>query len=125
MSAKHVIHRGKECRVLFFKDHMQLREWFHINHEKEKEVWVGFYKQKSSIAAASSLKFSDALDEALCFGWIDGVQKTIDVHCYCNRFTPRAARSNWSQRNIQRFERLSKANLIEPAGYRVREKRCK
>jgi len=97
----------------FFCDIDELRKWFDDNHENSKEIWIGFYKKESKKIAVS---YAEALDQALCFGWIDGIRKKVDSESYMNRFTPRRPRSNWSQINKEHVKRLTKAGLMMPPG---------
>ena len=76
-------------------------------------MWVGFHKKKSG---KKSITYAGALDEALCFGWIDGVRKTVDESGYTIRFTPRKPKSNWSRVNTERAEELSKLGRMKPSG---------
>lgn len=102
--------------VVFFKTPAELREWFENNHDNAKEVWVGFYKKDSG---QSGITYAEAVDEALAFGWIDGIRKGIDEKSYTNRFTPRTRRSIWSQVNIKRIGELTKMGRMHPAGLRA------
>lgn len=104
----------------FFPTQAAFRKWLKKNHEKEKELLVGFYKVNSGKA---SITWPQAVDEALCFGWIDGIRKSIDKDSYTNRFTPRKAKSNWSNINIRRVGELSEAGLMQPAGTEAFKKR--
>lgn len=102
--------------VTFFKDEHSLRQWFEKNHDKESEIWIGFYKKSSGMTGVS---YDEVLDVALCFGWIDGIRKSIDEISYCNRYTPRTARSKWSKINTEKVQRLIKAKLMMPAGLKA------
>lgn len=97
----------------FFKTSSELRKWFEKNHKKEKELWVGYYKKDSGL---KSITWSESVDQALCFGWIDGIRKSIDDKGYTNRFTPRKPGSNWSAINISKVKELKKLGLMKPAG---------
>ncbi|MEO8819773.1 MAG: YdeI/OmpD-associated family protein [Ginsengibacter sp.] len=97
----------------FFKTQSSFRKWFEKNHDKEKELLVGFYKVKSG---KQSITWSESVDEAICFGWIDGVRKSIDDQSYCIRFTPRKSKSIWSAVNIKKVEDLSKQGLMHVSG---------
>ena len=99
--------------ILFFKTQKDLRKWFEKNHKKEKELYVGFYKVSSG---KPSVTWSQAVDEAICFGWIDGIRKSIDEESYRIRFTPRNPKSNWSAINIKKVEGLTKLGLMKPEG---------
>lgn len=100
----------------FFKTPADLRKWFAANHDKRQELWVGFYKKASGKA---SIDWPQSVDEALCFGWIDGLRKSIDDERYMIRFTPRKPTSHWSEVNIQRLKELTKQGLIQPSGLAV------
>lgn len=104
----------------FFAKQADFRKWLEKNHEKKTELMVGFYKVGSS---KPSMTWPQAVDEALCFGWIDGVRRGIDEESYCNRFTPRKANSNWSAINIAKVEKLIKEGLMKPSGLAAFEKR--
>ena len=100
----------------FFANQIQFRKWMEKNHEKDSELWVGFYKKDSG---KESITWPQAVDEALCFGWIDGIRKSIDSLSYMIRFTPRKSTSNWSVINIKRAKELSELGLMHPAGISV------
>lgn len=100
----------------FFATPEELRDWFDANHETERELWVGFYKVGSG---RPSITWSQAVDEALCVGWIDGVRKSVDDVSYCNRFTPRRRGSNWSAVNVAKVEALTREGRMRPAGVRA------
>ena len=105
---------------IFFKTPADFREWLRQNADKQTELLVGFYKIGSG---KPSITWPQAVDEALCFGWIDGVRRSIDAESYCNRFTPRKAKSNWSAVNIKKVEELNKQGLMQPAGLAIFAKR--
>ena len=98
---------------IFFPTQNEFRQWLAENHDKETEVFVGYYNVKSG---KGGMNWSESVDQALCFGWIDGVRRKIDEESYCNRFTPRKAKSNWSAVNIAKIEDLTKKGLMKPAG---------
>lgn len=100
----------------FFSTQKHLRKWFEKNYKKEKELLAGFYKVSSG---KPSVTWSQSVDEALCFGWIDGIRKSIDKESYCIRFTPRNPKSNWSAVNIQKVEELIKLGLMKPEGLKA------
>lgn len=104
----------------FFATKEEFRKWLEDNHMKEKEVLVGFYKKGTGKA---SMNWSESVDQALCFGWIDGVRRSIDSESYYNRFTPRKPNSNWSLINIKKVEELTKAGLITSEGQKAFEAR--
>lgn len=103
---------------IFFPTPADFRKWLKKNHKKETELYVGFYKISTG---KPSMKWSEAVDQALCFGWIDGVRNSIDKESYCNRFTPRRKNSNWSEINIKKVEELTKAGLMMPEGQKAFE----
>jgi uncharacterized protein YdeI (YjbR/CyaY-like superfamily) len=104
----------------FFSTKSAFRKWFEKNHQTAKELLVGFYKVGSK---KPSITWSESVDEAICFGWIDGVRKSIDHESYCIRFTPRKPGSIWSAINIQKVETLSKQGLMHASGIAAFEKR--
>ena len=104
----------------FFAKPSDFRKWLKKNHKKETELLVGFYKVGTG---KESISWSQSVDEALCFGWIDGVRKSIDKDSYCIRFTPRRSTSIWSAINIKKVEALTKQGLMKPAGLASFEKR--
>jgi uncharacterized protein YdeI (YjbR/CyaY-like superfamily) len=104
----------------FFANPAEFRKWLKRNHGKAVELWVGYYKKDTGIP---SITWPESVDEALCFGWIDGLRKSIDEKCYRIRFTPRKAGSNWSEVNIRRMQELTRLGKLEPAGIRAFEGR--
>ena len=101
---------------VFFKNQAEFRNWLEENHLKEPELVVGFYKVNSQ---KHNMTWSQSVDQALCFGWIDSVRKSIDEDSYCIRFTPRKSTSIWSEINIKKVEELSKLGLMQPAGLEI------
>ena len=99
--------------VRFFETPAQWRAWLEANHATEVEVEVGFRRKATGLA---TMTWSEAVDEALCFGWIDGVRHSIDETSYRNRFTPRKPASTWSKVNIAKVEALEAAGKMTPAG---------
>ncbi|MBL9136918.1 MAG: YdeI/OmpD-associated family protein [Verrucomicrobiales bacterium] len=99
--------------VTFFPSALDFRHWLEANHQTTTEIWVGFYRKD---AGQAGITYVEALDEALCFGWIDGIRKKVDALRYTNRFTPRKPRSTWSRVNIRRLEELSRLGRVTPAG---------
>jgi uncharacterized protein YdeI (YjbR/CyaY-like superfamily) len=104
----------------FFPYQADFRKWLEKNHEKKTELLVGFYRVGSG---KPSMTWSESVDQALCFGWIDGVRRSIDDESYSIRFTPRRATSVWSAVNIKKIEELTKLGLMRPAGVAAFEKR--
>ena len=103
----------------FFAKPELFRKWLDKNHEKKEELWVGFYKVASGLP---SVTWSESVDQALCYGWIDGIRKSIDEKSYMIRFTPRKPKSIWSAVNIKKVGELSKQDLMQPAGLAAYEK---
>jgi len=89
--------------IMTFSSPKDLGGWLKVNHAIETELWVKIYKKKTGIA---SVTWDDVVVEMLCWGWIDGVKKSIDEQAYLQRVTPRKARSNWSKRNREHVQRL-------------------
>jgi uncharacterized protein YdeI (YjbR/CyaY-like superfamily) len=104
----------------FFETAADFRAWLEAHHEEADELWVGLYKRASGRA---SMTWPEAVDQALCFGWIDGVRKSIDELSYANRFTPRRPRSHWSAVNVRRVDELKRLGLMHPAGVKAFEAR--
>ena len=100
----------------FFPTPADWRAWLEKNHESETELWVGFYKKGTG---KPSITWPESVDQALCFGWIDGVRKTIDAESYVIRFTPRRRGSIWSNVNIRRAGELVSTGLMQAAGKRA------
>ena len=89
------------------------RHWLDEHHASESEVWLVFYKQQTGIP---SINYEDALDEAVCFGWVDSLVKRLDDRRYARKFTPRRPDSRWSDKNRQRYEELKARRRLKPAG---------
>ena len=104
----------------FFATPADWRTWLETHHADTPELWVGFYKRQSG---HPSITWPDSVDGALCFGWIDGVRKSIDAISYMIRFTPRKPRSTWSAINIKRVRDLKRSGLMHAAGLAAFEKR--
>ena len=100
-------------KPIFFKSYADFRTWLDARHLTCKELWVGFYKKSSG---KPSITYPEAVDEALCFGWIDGVRRSVNSDAYTVRFTPRKPRSQWSAVNIKRAQELADAGRMRPAG---------
>jgi len=109
-------------KVVYFSSPDEYRDWLEKNHASEMELWLGFYKTSSK---KQGITYSQALDEALCFGWIDGVRYSVDAQSYKIRFTPRKPKSIWSLVNVRRVEALKTAKKMAKAGlkaFNAREK---
>ena len=102
--------------VSFFSKPEDFRRWFLENHDSQTELWVGFYKKGTGIP---SITWPESVDEALCYGWIDGIRKSIDSERYKIRFTPRTVRSHWSDVNIKRMPELIKEGRMQEAGLKA------
>lgn len=100
-------------KATFFKSSAHFRKWLEKNHKTKKELLVGYYKVGTK---TPSITWSQSVEQALCFGWIDGIRRTIDDKSYCIRFTPRRKNSAWSDINIKKFKELLKAGLMMPQG---------
>jgi uncharacterized protein YdeI (YjbR/CyaY-like superfamily) len=105
---------------IFFASPAEFYAWLEEHHETASEVYVGYYKTHTGRRAMS---WSESVDQALCFGWIDGRANGIDDDRYMQRFTPRRPGSNWSEINVEKVARLKEAGLMRPAGLAAFEKR--
>ena len=102
-----------EVKPRYFSGPTAFRKWLEKNHDKKSELLVGLHKKNSG---KKTLTYAEALDEALCFGWIDGVRKNFDEISYTIRFTPRKAKSIWSRINVNHVARLKKEGRMMPSG---------
>jgi uncharacterized protein YdeI (YjbR/CyaY-like superfamily) len=109
-----------EPRPIFFSSPQDFYDWLEEHHEAETEVYVGYWKKHTG---KPSLTWSEAVDQALCFGWIDGKLNRIDDERHMQRFTPRRPNSNWSNINVAKVERLVKEGRMRPAGLAAFERR--
>ena len=107
-------------KPMFFPTPDAFRSWLEKNHGTAQQLWVGFRKKKSG---KPSITWQESVDAALCFGWIDGVRKSLDGESYVIRFTPRKPDSTWSAVNIKRVAELKKLGLMQPPGLKAFEKR--
>ena len=105
---------------IYFVSVSDLHDWFAEHHERLAEAWIGFYRKTSG---KGSITYAEAVDEALCFGWIDGVRRRVDEASFVNRFTPRKSRSVWSAVNIKRAGELIAEGRMQPAGLAALEHR--
>jgi uncharacterized protein YdeI (YjbR/CyaY-like superfamily) len=105
---------------IFFTTPAEFRAWLRRKHRDTRELWVGFHRKASG---RPSITWPEAVDEALCVGWIDGLRKTVDEESYKIRFTPRSLTSNWSAINIRRAEALRREGRMQAAGVRAFERR--
>ena len=104
----------------FFATPEDFRAWLEAHHDEARELWVGFHKKGTG---RPSMTWPQSVDEALCFGWIDGVRKSLGDESYMIRFTPRKARSTWSAVNIKRAQELAAEGRMRPAGLQAFEAR--
>ena len=100
---------------IFFNNHEEFSDWLE-EHPKASEIWVGYFRKSTGRA---SLTWSTSVDAALCFGWIDGIRKTIDKQSYKIRFTPRKVTSVWSAVNVKKVKALIQLGKMKPAGMHV------
>jgi len=105
--------KARAGEVVSFRSEAQFRKWLAANHRKSTGIWLRISKKDSG---ERSITYAEALDQALCFGWIDGQKGLFDAQSWLQRFTPRRARSGWSKRNTEHVERLLKSGQITPAG---------
>lgn len=102
-----------DYEIVEFVDQAAFRKWLAKNGSSTRGIWLKIYKKNSAIA---SITYTQALDEALCFGWIDGQKKSYDELAFLQKFTPRRPKSMWSKRNIEHVERLTSAGVMTDAG---------
>lgn len=107
-----------ELPVMQFTTAISMNEWLEKNHSESSGIWLRIYKKNSGVL---SVNYDQALDEALCFGWIDGQVKTYDEQSYIQKFTPRRTRSIWSKRNIGHITRLRNEGRMHPSGLKEAE----
>ena len=101
------------AEVMFFAKPAEFRTWLKANHARADELWVGYHKRSTGIP---SMTWPESVDQALCYGWIDGIRRTVDADRYANRFTPRRAGSTWSVVNTKRAHELIAIGEMRPAG---------
>lgn len=107
-----------KTRIQAFEDSAAFWAWLERNHASEPEIWMKIYKKGSG---QKTISWNEAVVEALCWGWIDGIKKPLDDQAYLQRFTPRQKGSNWSKRNREHVERLMAAGrMLEPGLIHVR-----
>ncbi|OEF05402.1 YdeI/OmpD-associated family protein [Vibrio genomosp. F10] len=99
--------------VIFFKTEEEFQDWLSGHYRQTTEIWVGYFKKNTG---RQSISWSESVDAALCFGWIDGIRKTVDQHSYKIRFTPRKFNSVWSAINIQKVDALKSLGKMRPEG---------
>jgi len=114
------VRRPTRDEVLVFADVGELHAWFELNHDSVAEAFIGYFRKG---VAKPSTTYAQAVEEALCFGWIDGITFRVDDEVTTNRFTPRRPTSNWSAVNIAKVAELTAAGRMQPAGLRAFEGR--
>lgn len=102
----------------FFETRAAFRDWLEEHHDTEDELWVGYYKAD---ARQSGIGYGESVEEAICFGWIDGLTNGIDDETYKRRFTPRKPDSKWSKKNKERVQSMVEAGKMTPAGMELVE----
>ncbi len=112
--------RDAGVKPIYFTSPQDFYDWLEQNHETADEVYVGFFKKHTGKRAMS---WSEAVDQALCFGWIDTRTNSIDEDRYMQRFTPRKPGSNWSKINVEKVAKLKEAGVMRPAGLAAFERR--
>jgi uncharacterized protein YdeI (YjbR/CyaY-like superfamily) len=110
---------SEQPEPVIFEKAADFRVWLAKHHASATELWVGYYKRG---VGKTSMRYAEAVEEALCFGWIDGITRSFDDF-YANRFTPRRRTSRWSPHNIARVAELTRQGRMQPAGLRVFEER--
>jgi uncharacterized protein YdeI (YjbR/CyaY-like superfamily) len=108
----------KEIATFYPKNRQEWREWLQSNHDKKQSVWLIYYKKKSNIP---TITYNEAVDEALCFGWIDSKSKPLDEHKFMQFFSRRKEKSVWSRINKEKIERLTSEGLMTKAGFDIIE----
>lgn len=103
-------------KTVYLKNRTQWRLWLEKHSSSKKEVWLLYYKRASG---KERVEYADAVEEALCFGWIDGKIKRIDENCFAQRFSPRKPGSRWSQLNVTRAKKMIAAGKMREAGMSV------
>ena len=103
----------KDLPVIEFANQEEWRKWLHAHHTQPAGIWIKFAKKGTGVTTAS---YDEALDAALCYGWIDGQTQRFDATYYLQKFTPRRAKSIWSKRNVTKVAKLAAAGKIQPAG---------
>lgn len=108
------------AEIIYFKTPEAFSDWLAIHGDDEKEIWVGFYKKKSQL---NGITWSESVDSALCYGWIDGIRKTVDEDRYKIRFTPRSINSVWSKVNVDKVKQLIEEGKMKTPGLLLFNKR--
>jgi uncharacterized protein YdeI (YjbR/CyaY-like superfamily) len=103
------------ARIRAFRTQALFEQWLAAHHERENELWIQIFKKSTG---RETITYAEALDVALCWGWIDGIKKSHDAESFLQRFTPRTARSIWSQVNQGHIARLTAEGRMTPSGQR-------
>jgi uncharacterized protein YdeI (YjbR/CyaY-like superfamily) len=103
-------------KTLYVTNRKQWRSWLAKNHDKEKEIWLVYYKK---LSGKPRIPYNDAVEEALCYGWIDGIVKSVNKTSFAQRFSPRRPKSNLSEMNKERIRRLIKQRRMTAIGLRA------
>jgi uncharacterized protein YdeI (YjbR/CyaY-like superfamily) len=109
-----------DIKPVFFATPSLFREWLHKHHAEVEVLWVGYYKRGTG---KPSITWQESVDQALCYGWIDGIRKSVNERSYTIRFTPRKRGSVWSSVNIKRAQALIEEGQMRPAGFKAYEAR--
>ncbi len=112
---------GKNMKIIQAKNRREWRNWLHKNHDAEREIWLAYYKKHTG---KPSVTYEESVEEAICFGWIDGIKKRLDDERYMHRFTPRRPKSKWSPRNIEIARKMIRENKMSDFGRAVFEQRA-
>jgi uncharacterized protein YdeI (YjbR/CyaY-like superfamily) len=120
MAASQCLTGPQRMKVILFKSSSDFRKWLEANSATARELWVSYHKKATG---KPSMTWPESVDEALCFGWIDGLRKSIDETSYKIRFSPRRPRSIWSAVNTKRFQELAETGRVIPAGLKAFEAR--
>ena len=99
--------------TIYVTTRAELRKWFEANHESKKEIWLIKYKKATK---KPSINYVEAVEEGICFGWIDGLEKGMDAERYALRFSPRRPKSNWTETNKDRARKMISEGRMTPAG---------
>lgn len=105
-----------QIKTLQVSSRQEWRNWLEENHDKEKEIWLVYYKRHT---CEPRIPYNDAVEEAICFGWIDSIIKRIDENTYCQKFTPRRKKSNWSLLNVQRAKKMISKGKMTERGFKA------
>ena len=108
--------KTNQADPVYFNDQDEFRQWLEKNHDKESEIIAGYYKVGTG---KPSMTWSESVDQAICYGWIDGIRRSVDKERYTIRFTPRRPGSIWSNVNIRKAEELKKRGLMKKPGLEV------